>query len=646
MLNRKVRPDLEELRSRLARWAIEVPARAMRFHDVRSGLEQQVAALLQRWLLRPGGAELESLAGQVKRLDELASPLALLIRQAEDVEKEGLDLRSTAERSADRELAAWLVDRCVDWQSTLRRLGTNVERRIELEQDQPILERTRERVRHHAEAVRLLNEARQLLDRLGDTMQTALLQADLPRLRQRLFEEGAGVAWLAAMDRAVGPVRALADLPPPEPPKTLQQVEPLLSAARRWSRVLGVGEEKVFEIQDELKMALAQWGEWTEERIAGLLRKVTDLLESLRRTAAERRGEALGLLGQRRRQLAAACGPNPELERELADLEAAPAGEPESHEDWMRRQAEVHRHLLNEASAHLLDLQERIVRWRRELEEGLDALGGELLSAQSRSKAERLRLDLQNLPDPYGQSVEGIFQSLETCDRVQLTLDGLTDKARTDREALAATERDLLARLEQLQELLQRALRPEVRVDAADLARWLEERSWESSPEPEERMRRLLDARARCDALLARLYQGEREARARADALRQWLKRFNEADLDRYCPEDLVRRASALIAALPSEPPSWAALADHLAAAEELSGRLETHARRVLAARLDRAIAGLERQIVATRDPAYARRITALLDELAACDERQSVPANLAAQILLLAPDSPAEATR
>jgi hypothetical protein len=771
----KTRPVLEELRARLAAWSIEVPARARRFQALRTDLEQQVADVLERWVLRLGDEELSSLRQQVERLGELAPALLSLIRQAETLEKEVLDLRSQAERSPDRELASWLLERCVDWQSALRRLGANVGRLIELDPDQEVLERTEQKVRRHTEAVRRLEEARQLLAKLGNKMEAAGLQADFPALRQRLLDEGATPAWLAEVDTAAAPVRSVVDLPPKAPPQTLRQVASLLRDARRWARLLQTGEEGAAGIQERSQVADAEWETWSDTQIQELFRDAARLLEDLRRTAAERRAEAFSLLGVRRLQLAGACGSNAELDREIAELEADGAGEPQTYQEWMERAAEARRHLFDAASSRLVDLQERIEHRRHELKGTLAALEEESLSNRSAGEANRLRLELDDLLDPYAQNVEAIFQSLGACDRIALELERLARQVRADREALAtvhlnlmarnqtlyqevirsgievsdlspriealadaapetslddlrleaesldlelsALEKELVARckawivarlgalrqwmvllgragrsagelpgrlsgpladdlspsqaadavlevrgvdeeasrqLEEMrleleargQELLSQlgalplgSLRPEVRRDAADLLCWLGERTWDAAPGAEDRVRRLLDGLERCDAFLAKLSQEDREAQGKAEALQRRLREFNENDLDRFCPGELVQRASALLAAIPADPSSWAELASQIAAAEDLIGLLENHARRVLAARLERAIPDLERQALTTRDPAYARRLRALLDEVTAGDERLAVPAGLTAQILTLAPE-------
>ncbi len=772
MLNRKKKLALEELHSMLARWSVEMPPRARRFQTLRADLEQQVMAVLDRWWLPgPAEAELAALRQQVERLGELALALAALIRQAEEDEKEVLGLRARAERETDRELAAWLTDCCVDWQSALRRLGTSVEREPELEKDLAVLAKIGELVRRHAGALRRLDEAQQLLSRLGSRMEAAALRADLPLLRQRLLAEGASPTWLADMERVAGVARAVTEVPPKKPPQTLQQVPDLLAETRRWQRVMRTGEERNTLLLERYKLAQEDWEQWTDGEIQGLLRDADHALEDLRRTAAERRAAKLTLLAERSLQLADACGPSLDLEREIDALQAAEAGDPDSYEEWMEQGDEVHRHLLAIAGFNVGHLQARVDKLRHDLGARLAGLGREPLSRRDASELQRLNLELASLPAFEGDDLEPIFQSLATCDRITVALDVLAERVRGERDALGATRQRLLARhqalraevarsgievldlepritalamaepgeslddlgqdakllelelaalekelaarcaawiaerlsaLRSLADVLQRAgsvacdlpespgegstparwaqavvairafeeevdrqlesvqgdleargdefrgrlgqlplgsLRPEVGRDATDLSLWLSERSWRHVPKPEERIRKLLDGLARCELFLTKLSQEDREAQTRAEALSTKLRGFNERDLDRYCPDELVQRVSALIAGIPAEPQRWGEVTEQLDLAEELLELLETHATRVLAARLEQAIPGLERQAAATKNPAFARRIRALLTEVAACDEHEAVPAGLSAQILLLAPE-------
>jgi hypothetical protein len=772
MLNRKKKLALEELRSLLAGWSTGVPGRARQFQALRADLDQQArTALAHWWSPGPGETELAGLRQQVERLGEIAPALSTLIRRTEETEKEVLDLRGRAEREGDRELSGWLTDRCVDWQSTLRRLGAQVEREPELERDQVTLGRTEDLVRSHANAVRRLDEARQLLDRLGSRMETAALRADLPLLRERLLAEGAGPAWLADVERAVGAVRAVVDVPPRKPPQTLQQVPELLVESRSWQRVLGTGEERNALLRERHKLVEKDWESLPEGEIQSLLREAGEALADLRRVAAERRSAALARLTERSLHLADACGPSPDLEEEIDRLKSAGTADPDDFEEWMERQAAADRHLLAIAGFNVGHLQARIDKLRSDFGARLESLRGEPLSGQAAGELERLGLELAGLPDSVRDDLEPVFQGLATCDRIALGLDALARRVQEERDALRATRQRLLARhqalreevarsgievadlgphiialstaepgaslddlsreaealelelaarekefaarceawiaeslstLQSLVDVLQGAgraacnlpeppeegsppsqwaqtiatiralaeaidrqidsvqgeletrgdefhdrldqlplgsLRPEVRRDATDLSLWLSERSWRRAPKPEERVRKLLDGLARCELFLTKLSQEDREAQARAEVLRTKLRDFNERDLDRYCPDELVHRVSALIAGIPAESQRWGEITEQLDLAENLLELLEAHAMRVVAARLEQAIPGLERQAAATKDPAFARRIRALLAELAACDEHEAIPAGLSAQILLLAPE-------
>jgi hypothetical protein len=772
MLNQKKKLALEELHSLLAGWSTGVPGRARRFQALRADLDRQVTAALARWWLPGlGEDELAALRQQVERLGELAPLLTALILQAEADEKEVLDLRARAEREDDRELAGWLIDRCVDWQSALRRLGTHVEREPELEKDLAVLTKTGDLARLYAKALRRLEEAQQFLDRLGSRMETAVLRADLPLLRQRLLAEGASPAWLADMERAVGAVRAVVEVPPKQPPQTLQQVPDLLAEARRWQRTLATGEERNADLLERYRLAEKDWEHLPEGEVQALLQDAGEALSDLRRIAAERCAAALARLAERSLQLADACGSSADLERELDALRIAAADDPDSYEEWMERQIAVGDHLLQIAGANIGSLQARIDQLRQDFGARLETLRHEPLSSQGASELERLSLELAGLPDFKGDNREALFQSLAACDRIAVALDALAVRVRGERDALSAMRQRLLARhrslreevtrsgievldlepriaalataepgvslddlrrqaemlelelaacekefmarcaawlaerlsaLRNLVDLLQRAscgacdlpeppgegsppsqwaqavvaigaledevhrrfeslqidleargdefrsrlaqlplgsLRPEVRRDATDLSLWLSERSWSHASKPEERVRKLLDGLARCELFLTKLSQEDREAQARAEALRARLQEFNERDHDRYCPDELVQRVSALIAGIPAEPRRWGEVTDQLDVVEDLLERLQTHARRVLAARLEQAIPGLERQAAGTKDPAFARRIRALLAELAACDEHEAIPATLSARILLLAPE-------
>lgn len=771
MLKSKKKLALEEMGSLLAGWTTGVPGRAKRFHALRADLDQQARTALARWWLPgPGEAELATLRQQVERLGEVAPALSALIRRTEEAEKEVLDLRGRAEREPDRELSGWLTDRCVDWQSTLRRLGAQVEREPELERDQATLGRTEDLVRAHANAVRRLEEARQLLDRLGSRMETAALRADLPLLRERLLAEGASPAWLADMERAVGAVRAVVDLPPRKPPQTLQQVPELLAESRRWQRALRTGEERNARLRERYQLVEKDWEDLQEGEIQSLLREAGEALADLRRTAAERRAAALAQLAKRSLHLADACGPSPELEQEIERLRSAEPGDPDSFEEWMEQRDAADRHLLAIAGYNVGHLQARIDKLRSDFNVRLESLRAEPLSSQAAGALQRLTLALAGLPDSVRDDLEPVFQSLETCDRIAVELDVLSRQIQEEWDALRVIYRRLLARHQALREEVARcgievadlepriaglaaaepgsslddlrqqaealelelaarekefaarctawlaehrlalrgaveilhllgrslkeppdpaagsgiehaqgaraiaemrqwetavsqeletvwqdlagrgrtvvaelaaltlnALRREELESATELSRRLDAALGDTEASPEDRLRTLFEILESADTFQAKLSEDERGARQRAEALRLRLRELNDSGLDRFCPPDLVVRASALVHGIPDEPLHWGIVADQLAVAEDYLESLEDHARRCAAADLARGIAALERRLQTTVDPALASRARGLLAQLERWGHDRIAPAMLRMQVRMLA---------
>jgi hypothetical protein len=773
LVRNKKKLALEELHSLLASWATSVPARARRFQALRADLDQQVTAALARWW-RPalGETELAVLRQQVERLGELAPGLANLILQAEADEREVLELRGRAEREGDRELAGWLTDRCVGWQSRLRRVGANVEREPELEEELAVLAATGDLVRRHANALRRLEEARQLLDRLGKRIGSAALQADLPVLRQRLLAEGASAAWLADMERAVGAARAEVDVPPSKPPQTLLQVPDLLAEARRWQRVLGTGEERNADLLERYRLAARDWEHLPDGEVQALLGDAGEALAALRRLAAERRAAALARLAERSLQLADACGPSPDLDHEIDALRTTEPGEPDAYEEWMERQAAAASHLLAIAGYNVGPLKARVDTLRHDSEARLEGLRGGPLSGQAAKELEWLGVELARLPGFAGDDLEPLFQSLQSCGGIVVALDALEARVRDELAALGVTRGRLLARHRALQDHAARSglevldlepriaalakaepgasldqlcleaealelelaacekgfaarceawlaerrpaargavevlrllgrnpeeppelaavsepgpasgaaavagmrrwetalagqmeaawqdlaargqaaasklaalpssvLRREERENAAELGHRLDAALGGAGANQEERLRALFEILELFDHFLAKLSEEEHAARERAAALRRRLRDLDGSGLARFCPPDLVLRASALVHGIPAEPRRRESVAGQLAAAEDLLQNLEDHARRRAAADFDRGIAALERRLRTALDAAAAVRVRGLLDQAEARGHDRIAPAPLRMGVRILAPE-------
>jgi hypothetical protein len=183
-------------------------------------------------------------------------------------------------------------------------------------------------------------------------------------------------------------------------------------------------------------------------------------------------------------------------------------------------------------------------------------------------------------------------------------------------------------------------LRREERETATDLGCRLDAALGSTEAGWEERLRVLLEVVESCDTFLAKLSEEERGARDRAAALRLRLRDFNESTLDRFCPQDLVLRASALVHGIPDEPRHWGSVTGQLAAAEDLLKNLEDHARRRAAADLDRGISELVRHLQTVRDPAFAGRARGVLDQVEAWGHDRIAPPLLRMRVRILAPET------
>jgi hypothetical protein len=180
------------------------------------------------------------------------------------------------------------------------------------------------------------------------------------------------------------------------------------------------------------------------------------------------------------------------------------------------------------------------------------------------------------------------------------------------------------------------ALRREERETAMELGRRLDTAL--GSAGAEERLRILFEVVESCDTFLIKLSEEERSARERAAALRLRLRDLHESGLDRFCPQELVLRASALVHGIPDEPRHWASVTGQLATAEDLLKNLEDHARLRAAADLDRGISALERRLQTVHDPAFVGRARDLLDQAEAWGHDRIAPPLLRMRVRMLAP--------
>src|SRR6185295_18213651 len=271
---------------------------------------------------------------------------------------------------------------------------------------------------------------------------------------------------------------------------------------------------------------------------------------------------------------------------ELIDLEpriaALTAAEPGAFLNDLRQHAEA---LELELAAREKEFAARCAAW---LAEHRLAVRGavEILHLLGRN--------LDEPPDSTAGSAAELAQGAQAVAEMRQWETDLSHQMETAWQDLAGRGRNVVG---ELAALPLNALRREELESATELGRRLATTLGDTEASLEDRLRALFEILESADTFQAKLSEDERSARRRAEALRLRLRELNDSGLDRFCPPDLVVRASTLVHGIPDEPLHWwGSVADQLAVAEDLLESLEDHARRCAAADLTRGIATLERR--------------------------------------------------
>jgi hypothetical protein len=136
-----------------------------------------------------------------------------------------------------------------------------------------------------------------------------------------------------------------------------------------------------------------------------------------------------------------------------------------------------------------------------------------------------------------------------------------------------------------------------------------------------------------CGQFFDALQQEQRSARERLAELLARYREFSDEHLYRFCPE-LSDRVAALLYGVPEHPRHWHAVHRQLDRAAELFTRVQTQARRLAAAEVDRAAETLRLRIRSSTGSALHEDARRLLAELDACGPETLAPALLRQRVL------------
>lgn len=391
MRSTKARPQLDVLITQLRSWEVVVPARARRFHTMRSELLREVEGATSRWSLWIGDEIVERYRDRVNRLRSLAERLAALLEQTDSVETE---VRRLAELSpSDRELADWLRTRCRDWLATLGRLGENCERESDVSADGAIRATTEAAVRILHEAILQLGEADRVLRAIGPDVRAAALSGLLPQFCRRLTGDGPTPEWIDELKALIQPLEPVAARIQ-DPPRELGEAGVILGELRGWAALFADDEplERDIERLRERQFRAADWDPAeAQELVDDAQRLRTRLLER----AATVRTETLRQMEQDVADLRQACGDQRDLDATLTELATRSTNRPPLFRDWLARADKFRHSFKSVAQSHVDVLETRLRETRERVARKLEELEHQPLSDKARRASVLFAQDLR-----------------------------------------------------------------------------------------------------------------------------------------------------------------------------------------------------------------------------------------------------------
>ena len=464
MLVRKARPQLDTLVRQLRGWESPLPSRARRFHAIRTELERDIRGAIPFWALWISDEIVQRFRDRVDRLGRIVEPLAALIRDSDALAAEVRRFGDSSP-SSDREVTAWLHNRCRDWQALLGRLGANCEREADVVADQALYERAESAVRLHREALLHLAEAERVLATLGTDVRAVVLASMLPQLRKRLFADGSSPGWISEVQELVQPLRTVAERIQ-DPPRELNEVGTILSELRGWSPLIGKEEQGSRPIED-LEQRRFRIADWEQQEVEELVDEARRLRESFLERVEQMRAAKQRELEQGLSDLRQACGDQPDLEARLAELSSRQSNRPQLFRDWLSHYERFRHSFKAVAQYNIARLESRLLETRQRIEEKLAELERRPLSDEVRTDAILAGQDLGEIHD--AADVEETLLQLRHVNDIARQVEELEKRAQRDLEIVEQQEKALTAKYDALAGELRRV--KGVTLDLAPIAK-------------------------------------------------------------------------------------------------------------------------------------------------------------------------------
>jgi serine/threonine protein kinase len=427
--SREPRAELLQQQERLRRIREAVSTRARHFGNATASLQGEMDKTSRQ--IRISRDQVRQYKERVQQLGQIADSLSAAIRDAQLVEKEVHHLETRLQTLSDARTKSWFEDLFKGWTRDLQKIGADVRRQAELDDDWDQVRRLRDETRSYGQVLEKLNEADRILSLLGGSAQTDDLAREIPGLHDQLRQEGATVQWLERLQTLVLPLRDAAQQAR-DPLEELRKIPALLKELQVWTQQSGELHREIEQLERRHR-SLGQSAKLPE--VEAVLRDGQELRERFLRSARELRDARLAELAQEVKMLAAVVGPQPLLEERLRGLRRRQIESPQDHSDWMAELEQARELFRTIAKNQESALGEGLARHVEQLRERLQTLHGIPLSAAVRQESENLEDEIRELAQPGGDGQT--LRRLRRAGEIEQRIEQLRQQATNDLEVLS-----------------------------------------------------------------------------------------------------------------------------------------------------------------------------------------------------------------
>jgi hypothetical protein len=438
------RQELEEIQKKLQLWGNQVPADCDRFHKARLELLSSLNERLGSWwgtIPFIQADRMRTLHEAAQELEQAKLKLLELLEIRASALNEAEVLRTGTRRLRTKAVKEYIAARCNKWGAELILFGKSTVTFSEVNEEFQLLQRLNTTIARHREAVDLFIEADDLSAESGG----------LPALERQMFAEK--VKDIPAEFVQQGATPAL-----------IERLTSAVNGAREKRRI--VERERESEKKHRapaidpnvLRYKRADAGQWVEvvgddpSRVDNLgLEELDQLLRASRAKAEQMRDACLADLRLRSRYLREACGPVPNVDNAIAQLEKKTWAGVREFDTFRKQEKEVQSLILSTAEIQPQKLAEALHTKLNSLQTNLKSLRESVHSRNDEIAAAGLDADILRLRNAAGNP-KATLDSLLECGRCEDRLHRLKADIAAALAGLTADVDALRTRIDHLHE--------------------------------------------------------------------------------------------------------------------------------------------------------------------------------------------------